>query len=109
PVLVSVVDALASGPVPETPQDENASTYAPRLVRDDGAIDWSRPALSLHNLIRGLHPWPHAFTYHVGRRLILLRSHVVDEPGPAALALPTPAGTILEAGGDRLHIATGGG
>ena len=47
----------------ETPQDDAAATYAHRMTRDDGAVDWRWPAARIHNLIRGLHPWPHAFTY----------------------------------------------
>jgi methionyl-tRNA formyltransferase len=127
PLLLAMVNALASGAVVEVPQDESAATYAPRLVREEGAIDWTRPAPAIHNLIRGLHPWPHAFTYHEGRRLILLRSSVVRPPDPSAPAShvtgtggrqgvdrherrpPIPPGTIVEAGGDRLHVSTGSG
>ncbi len=133
PLLVSIVDALASGTLPEVPQDEASATYAHRLTREDGAIDWPLPAAVIHNLIRGLHPWPHAFTHHAGRRLILLRSRVVgptdpwyrssvaspqsgnpEVPGtrardPLATHPPLPPGTILEAGGDRLFVSTGDG
>jgi methionyl-tRNA formyltransferase len=111
PLLVSIVDALATGPVPEVPQDEALATYAHRLVREDGAVDWTLPAPAIHNLIRGLHPWPHAFTYHVGRRLILLRSRVVkvDDGDGTTSGLPAPAGTIVEASGERLHVSTGNG
>jgi methionyl-tRNA formyltransferase len=101
-VLVEAVDQLARGDGHETPQDDAAATYAHRLTKDDGAIDWGWPAVRVHNLIRGLHPWPHAFSFLGGRRFILRRSSV--EPSPAT-AQP---GTILEADGDRLLIATGG-
>ena len=60
PLLVSIVDALAVGTAAEMPQDEAAATYAHRLTREDGIIDWTRPAADIHNLIRGLQPWPHA-------------------------------------------------
>ena len=98
--LLKTVEALTEGPVAETPQDEASATYAARLTKKDGAIDWSRPARAVHNLVRGLHPWPHAFTFCRGQRLIVLRTSVV--PGTSA-----PAGTILEAAGDHLHIAAG--
>jgi methionyl-tRNA formyltransferase len=101
-LLVEAVDQLARGDGQETPQDDAAATYAHRLTKDDGAIDWSWPAVRVHNLIRGLHPWPHAFSFLGGRRFILRRSSV--EPS-AATAQP---GTILEADGDRLLIAAGG-
>jgi methionyl-tRNA formyltransferase len=102
-LLVSSVDRLAIGPVEETPQDDAAATYASRLTKDEGLVDWSLPAEFVHNRIRGLHPWPHAFTFLGRSRLILLRS--TWTPG-APLAAP---GTILEAEGDRLRIAAGDG
>jgi methionyl-tRNA formyltransferase len=107
PLLVSIVDALSSGPVTEAPQDDSAATYAHRIVRGAGAIDWRMSAAAIHNLIRGLHPWPHAFTYHPGQRLILLRSAPERTAEPDS-ALHTP-GTVVEADGDRLCIATGHG
>jgi methionyl-tRNA formyltransferase len=104
PLLVSTVDALAEGSITETPQDDAASTYAPRLTKEDGAIDWSRSAAQIHNLIRGLHPWPHAFTYRHGQRVILLRS----EPSVDGAADAAP-GSITHAAGDDLCVATGAG
>jgi methionyl-tRNA formyltransferase len=103
-LLVAVVDQIAHGQARETPQDESLATYAHRLTKDDGAIDWQWPAARIHNLIRGLHPWPHAFSFLGGKRFILLRSFV-DAPGDGGVA----PGTVLEANGDRLIIATGGG
>jgi methionyl-tRNA formyltransferase len=98
--MISVVDALAAGEVRGEPQDESAATYAHRLTKEEGAIDWARPAAEVHNLIRGLHPWPHAFTFYGDQRLILLKSAVV--PGTVV-----PPGAIVEAAGDRLHVAAG--
>jgi methionyl-tRNA formyltransferase len=100
-LLVSTADDLASGKSHEAPQAEAAATYAHRLTKDDGVAVWSWPAGRLHNLVRGLHPWPHAFTFHHGHRLILRRSAVV------ALPSDEPPGTILEASGDDLVVATG--
>ena len=103
PLLVSAVDALAVGRIGEVPQDEAAATYAPRLTRDEGAIDWARPALDIHNQIRGLHPWPLASSYLDGRRFILRRSTPrVGETGRAP-------GTVVAAAGDRLTVAAGTG
>ena len=102
-LLVSAVAALVAGSAAEIPQDESAATYAPRLTKEDGAIDWSRTATEIHNLIRGLHPWPHAFAFHGGRRYILRRSAAATEPAAA------PPGTVVEAAGDRLSVATGRG
>ena len=102
-LLVATLDRLARGPIPEQPQDDQFATYASRLTKEDGLMDWSRPSGELHNLIRGLHPWPHAFAFLRGRLLILLRaSHLQGDTHP----LP---GTVVAASGDDLRIATGAG
>ena len=105
-LLVSTLDALVEGPVPEVPQDESAATYAHRLRKQDGIIDWTQPAERIHDLVRGLHPWPHAVTFHHGRRLIVLRSTFVEMPDTGETSDASP-GTILAAHGDRLRVATG--
>jgi methionyl-tRNA formyltransferase len=102
-LLVETLDRLARGPVREVPQDDRLATYAHRLTKDDGVIDWARPADAIHNQIRGLHPWPHAFSWLEGERLILWRSHWTAD---AVDAVP---GTILTAHGDELRVATGAG
>jgi methionyl-tRNA formyltransferase len=102
-LLVSTVDDLDRDHVVEMPQNDAEATYAPRLTKEDGIIDWSWPAVRVHNLIRGLHPWPHAFTFLAGTRLILL------EATPSGRSGTSEPGTILEASGDRLVVATGEG
>ena len=110
-LLVETVDALSRETPTGTPQDESAATYARRLIKQDGLVDWTQPATRIYDLIRGLYPWPHAFTYHHGTRLILLASkgqrvavHAGKGVRPLFSELP---GTILEAAGDRLIVATG--
>jgi methionyl-tRNA formyltransferase len=105
-LLVTVVNQLAAGAATETPQDESLVTYAHRLTKEDGIIDWSWPAARIHNLIRGLHPWPHAFSFVQGKRVIIRRSALEHGFAPGALHA---AGTIVAAEGDRLVVATGGG
>jgi len=103
-LLVNVVDDVAAGKTAETPQDDGAATYAPRLTKEDGVVDWSRAAAAIHNQIRGLHPWPHAFSFLDGRRFILIRSQVdVHDRSNAA------PGTVVHADSDRLILATGNG
>ena len=101
-LLVRAVDDFAAGRAHETPQDDTAATYAHRLTKEDGVVEWRRPARRIHDQIRGLHPWPHAHAFVRGRRLILLRSSLTSET--AASGDP---GTIVDAGGDRLIVATG--
>lgn len=102
-LLVQVTDALERGPVEREPQDHMLSTYAPRLTKEEGLVDWSLPAVFLHNRVRGLYPWPHAYTWLGGERLILLRSSV-DSRGATA-----PPGTITEVTRDAVHVAAGHG
>jgi len=101
-LLLATIPGLSEG-VAEVSQDDSAATYAPRLTKDDGRIDWTWPAERIHNLIRGLHPWPHAATFFGSQRFILHRSKPVRDP---VRAVP---GTILEALGDRLLVAAGAG
>ena len=101
-LLVDVVHAMAEGAANEEPQDEALATYAPKITREDGLIDWSRGARAVHDQVRGLYPWPHASTLLDGVRLIVLRTHV--EP---ASAYPQRPGTIVHVSRDAIHVATG--
>lgn len=102
-LLVGVLDQLAAGTATEQPQDERLATYAPRLSKADGLIDWMLPAVAIHNRIRGLYPWPHAYSFLGGHRLVLLRTR------PEADGHDAKPGTVLEASKDTLTVATGHG
>ncbi|MCY4659872.1 MAG: methionyl-tRNA formyltransferase [Acidobacteria bacterium] len=113
-LLLEAVAEIEAGTATETPQDHAAATFAPRLTRDDGRIDWSRPARALHDQVRGLHPWPHAFTYLDGARYLILRSRIPeagawDGAGVVAGAADPAPGRLGEASGDRLVAAAGRG
>jgi methionyl-tRNA formyltransferase len=103
PLLVEMLDAVTAGRAVETPQDENAATYANRLTKDDGLVDWSRSARDIHNLVRGLYPWPHAYSYLDGQRLIIWRTAY-----EIAGTHPLP-GTIVAARGDACTVTAGDG
>jgi len=101
-LLVATVDDLAAGRATETPQNEAEATYAHRLTKADGLIEWTRSADQIHNLVRGMHPWPHAFTFLDDARFIVHRSTwSADDAGEP--------GTIVIASGDDLAIAAGQG
>jgi len=104
-LLAATLDRLAAARLPEEPQDERLVTYAKRLERADGQVDWARPAIAVHNQIRGLHPWPLAAARLQGRRVMFHRSEVKGSDAGAA----APPGTILRAGPDALDVATGPG
>ena len=104
-LLVRMLDPLIAGQLPEAPQDDRAATFAPRLTKAEGLIEWHAPARAIHDRVRALHPWPHAFTYLQSRRYIILRT-MVAERDRASTPAPMP-GTILQAHHDRLVVAAG--
>ena len=104
-LLVEAVAAIAEGRASETPQDESEATYAHKIEKTDGIIDWSRPARDIHNQIRGLHPWPHAYSDLQGERTILLRSEVEGERHEPHI----DPGTVLDARPDRFAVQAGVG
>lgn len=101
-LLVETLDAIEAGTAVETPQDDSQATYAPKLSKAESLVDWSRPAAHIHNLIRGLWPWPHASTYLSNRRYILHRSRlsIVDHEGE-------PGEIIRASAIGGLHVACG--
>ena len=102
-LLVDVVEQIATGTEQQELQDFMTCSYAPPLTKDEGLIDWSLPASSTHNRVRGLCPWPHAYTYLDGARLILLETRIESEPVDA------PPGTIVDTSRDAIHVAAGHG
>jgi methionyl-tRNA formyltransferase len=103
PLLVSVVDQMAEGEVPSELQDFMVCSYAPKITREEGLIDWTLPAIYIHNRVRGLYPWPHAYTYLNGQRLIIWKTRVEETPADAE------PGTVLEGPVDAIHVAAGHG
>jgi methionyl-tRNA formyltransferase len=101
PLLLSVVDQLAAGVAVETPQDDALATYAPKITKAEGVIDWSLPAVRIHNLVRGLQPWPLVSGWLDGRRYLLHRTELSNE------ATAGEGGTIVEAAGGSLKVAGG--
>jgi methionyl-tRNA formyltransferase len=85
-LLVETLDGMADGSIVPEKQDNNQASYAPLLKKEDGRIDWSLPALAIHDRVRGLQPWPGAFTSFRGHTLHIWRSEVVTHEisGPVA-------------------------
>ena len=87
-LLVKTVQAIESGDYQETPQDEVMRTelrHAPKLFKDNCRINWSRPAKEVYNLIRGLSPYPTAFT-HINQKTLKIFKADID--GNASNAQP---------------------
>ena len=92
---------LCAGTLERQVQNDDESTYAPMLKKEDGLIDWTKPALVIHNQVRGLAPWPGAFTFLNGEVLKIARTY--PEEGSGA------PGSVLSAGPDGVRVACGDG
>lgn len=102
PLLLRVIAEIAAGTASEVPQNDGEATYAPRLTKEEGPLDFALPALAIHNRIRGLRPWPMATTTLHGRRLVLHRARLSDRPAGDA-----EPGTCVAADADGIVIACG--
>ncbi|MBO4997023.1 MAG: methionyl-tRNA formyltransferase [Lachnospira sp.] len=78
-LLVETLAKLEAGTATRTPQDDSKSSYASMLSKALGNIDWTKPAVEIERLIRGLSPWPSAFTYLNGKTLKLWSTKVLKE------------------------------
>jgi methionyl-tRNA formyltransferase len=109
PMVAQAIAALAAGPVPILPQDKAHVTRAPKLRKEDGLIDWSRPAKAVHDHVRAMQRWPIASTNWHPRadasreptRIIVHKTQIVEGRGRP--------GEVIEAAGDRLVVAAGEG
>jgi methionyl-tRNA formyltransferase len=93
-----ILRALAEDP-PAVPQPDEGVTYAPKLTREDGRIDWSRAAAVIDRQVRALNPWPGTHTRH-GQETLKVLAAV-----PCADRTEAPPGTLLDGG----RVACGGG
>jgi methionyl-tRNA formyltransferase len=78
-LLLRVVERLQEGQVSFTPQDEALASYAPKLKKEMGAIDWSRPVRVINDQVRGLQPWPGAYTSYRDKMLKVTQARITDE------------------------------
>jgi methionyl-tRNA formyltransferase len=101
--LSETIAQLRGAGVTPTPQDAARATYAPRLAKEHGRIDWRAPAEAIARAVRAFAPWPSAFTTLGGRTIKILAARVVDDAG-----IEAPAGTIVAAGAS-VRVVTGAG
>jgi len=102
-LLVRTLGAFADGTIRRSPQDHARATYAPLLKKADGLINWKKPAARIEPFIRGMCPWPGAFTFWKNMRLKVFKAETAALPNAAA------PGTVLDSGSERLTVATGDG
>lgn len=102
-LLSQAVTELAAGTAPRIPQDESQYTYAPMLSRELSPIDWNRPALEIHNQIRGLVPWPATTMELNGMKFKVFAAQLTGRQ------TDQPAGTVLGADLQGLQMVCGDG
>jgi methionyl-tRNA formyltransferase len=101
-LLVDTIRQLKMGTLVARPQDHALATLAPILKKEDGLIDWGLSAAAIADRVRGLSPWPGAFTYSGDDRWLLWSVSPTATPSDVA-----PPGTIVSARPDSLLVATG--
>lgn len=99
--ILNVLAALERGTLAAQPQPDTGASYAPKLTRELGRLDWSQPAVTLHNLVRGVVPWPGATTGWQGTEVKIWHAMVQTTPHAA------PPGTITAVALEGLSVACG--
>ena len=95
---------FVEGECPVESQDDEHATVAPMLTKEHGRIDWAQTATAVHNHVRGMSPWPGAFTTSRARLVKVHSTRVVDGEGPAAAP-----GQVIVADKSRVLVACGRG
>jgi len=101
-LMMKSLGAIVDGSAESREQDEAEASYAPKLTKNDGEVDWTQPAVNICARIRGLQPWPGAFTRFNGRTLKIIKA-AVDDTGTEK----APAGAVI--GEKDLIVAAGEG
>jgi methionyl-tRNA formyltransferase len=108
-LLTATLPAYAADGITPQPQDHTAATYARKITKADGRLDWSLSALGLRNRIRAFTPWPGAFVHwsaHGHPRLLKIwRAQIVHRQGPAGMVLQADkSGLVAACGSDALQV-----
>jgi methionyl-tRNA formyltransferase len=98
--LSETIDILIAGKLAPEPQDDSLSCYAPMLKKDDGLINWNKDPLTIKNMVRGMSPWPGAFTRLDGKMVKIYRVRTSE----VSLGGGVTAGTVLRADRDGIEV-----
>ncbi len=102
-LLAETIDGLTNGTITPEKQDDSISNYAGMLNKETGHIDWSKSAVEIHNLIRGLNSWPVAWSMKDGKNYKFWRTKVENNNSDKA------PGTVVELRKNSFCLATGEG
>ena len=104
--LLESLDDIESGRAKRIPQDDSKATHVKTLDKEMGEIDFGEPAIRIERLIRGLNPWPSAYTFIDGKVLKIWRAHVEETESSSPENVP---GEIVEVRKDEIAVITGQG
>ncbi|MGV8146485.1 MAG: methionyl-tRNA formyltransferase [Alkaliphilus sp.] len=103
--LIKTIRLVEKGGIDRVKQDNSMSCYAPMLDKKLGLIDWTKPAKEIHNLVRGINPWPVAHTTYKGK-VMKVKKTSVESSEVMALSLP---GQIAKVTKEAIYVTTGYG
>lgn len=105
-LLLKTIAQFKEGKVSRTPQDHSKATYAKKIGRDSGRINWAVPAVQIHNQVRAYYPWPSAYTFFRDKRLKIIKtalaSTIVNLDRPGTLNIDKSAKKVFVQAQDRL-------
>ncbi|MBC6003970.1 Methionyl-tRNA formyltransferase [uncultured Clostridium sp.] len=102
-VLKETIDLIAQGKAPREKQNDDETCYSPIMDKTLGNIDWNKSAKDIHNLVRGVNPWPSAYTTYENQTMKIWKTKVVDKNSDKA------PGTILKVDKEGIEVNTGNG
>ena len=103
-LIVEALEGLGAGTIAPIPQTDEGTTYAAKLTREEGRIDWSRPAVELERQIRAFSPWPGAWFKHGDDRLKVLAADIAIGSGVPGTVLDGHLTVVCGAGALRLSL-----
>ena len=102
--LLESLELLENGRAPHIPQDNALATYASKLKREDGKIDWTNPADAIERKIRAFDPWPGAFMKFDGRNLKVFSAAILALRGTPGEILQSEKELVIAAGKGALSL-----
>ena len=104
---VEAMAQIAQGTAVHTPQDSALATHTGKITKEMGSIDWNTPAVEIERLLRGLNPWPSAYSHLHGKTLKIWSADVLDkqyEAQPGQVAEVTKDAVIIQTGKGALAV-----
>jgi methionyl-tRNA formyltransferase len=101
-LLLKIIDQFKRGKVLRKPQDNSKASYAKKIERDSGRIDWASPGVQIHNQVRAYYPWPSAYTFFRDKRLKIIKTALANAP-----VNPEQPGTVfMDEAAKKVYVHT---